>query len=219
MRSLLGWLLLTCAATLAPVTRVRTRTMNDAEIMRRASEVGPLVRAFSAARGSRRGGGVSTLDVADAAEAKKAAQVLVDKRQKLSGTVLVAQRTAAPRDLVGFALVSDDLLDTMAVAVPERGRGVGAQLVDAAADASRRAGNSELLVEVESFNGKGRAFFEGQGFASTGEKRGALSILARPLPFRPPVLAAAALVLAGAAVQSPDRVAEIAVVVRNLVAG
>lgn len=88
MRSLLGWLLLTCAATLAPVTRVRTRTMNDAEIMRRASEVGPLVRAFSAARGSRRGGGVSTLDVADAAEAKKAAQVLVDKRQKLSGTVL-----------------------------------------------------------------------------------------------------------------------------------
>ena len=74
-------------------------------------------------------------------------------------------------------------------------------------------------MEVESFNGKGRAFFEGQGFASTGKKRGALSILARPLPFRPPVLAAAALVLAGAAVQSPDRVAEIAVVVRNLVAG
>ena len=151
-----------CAAALAPraaalapqKTRVRTRRMQDDEILRRADEVGPLVRSFGASRGSRRGGG-GTIDAVDAATLRRAAEELVGKRQKFDGSVIVATRAAAPRDLVGFALMNDDTLETLAVAVPERGRGVGASLVDAASEASRRAGNGELLVEVESFNGKG----------------------------------------------------------------
>ena len=45
-----------------------------------------------------------------------------------------------------------------------------------------------MLVEVEPQNGRGRNFFEGLGFESTGERRGTLAVLAKPLPWRPPPL-------------------------------
>ena len=45
-----------------------------------------------------------------------------------------------------------------------------------------------MLVEVEPQNGRGRNFFEGLGFESTGERRGTLAVLSKPLPWRPPAL-------------------------------
>ena len=161
--------------------------MSDGEILRRSAEVGPLVRAFSVGQRGR-GSGVSTLNVAEASALKAATDELIAKRKKCDGRVIVAQRSAAPRDLVGFALVNDDVLETVAVAVDERGRGVGAQLVDAAGALASSGGNDELLVEVEPQNGRGRNFFEGLGFESTGERRGTLAVLAKPLPWRPPPL-------------------------------
>lgn len=174
---------LACGAALAP-TRVRTSVMSDGEILRRSAEVGPLVRAFSVGQRGR-GSGVSTLDVAEASALAKAADELIAKRKGCGGKVIVAQRKAAPKDLVGFALVHDDVLKTVAVAVDERGCGVGAQLVDAAG-ALASGGSGALLVEVEPQNKRGRAFFEGLGFESTGERRGTLAVLAKPLPRRPP---------------------------------
>lgn len=174
---------LACGAALAP-TRVRTSVMSDGEILRRSAEVGPLVRAFSVGQRGR-GSGVSTLDVAEASALAKAADELIAKRKGCGGKVIVAQRKAAPKDLVGFALVHDDVLKTIAVAVDERGCGVGAQLVDAAG-ALASGGSGALLVEVEPQNKRGRAFFEGLGFESTGERRGTLAVLAKPLPRRPP---------------------------------
>ena len=165
-------------------TRVRTRVMSDGEILRRSAEVGPLVRAFSVGQRGR-GSGVSTLNVAEASALKAATDELIAKRQKCDGSVIVAQKSG---NLVGFALVNDDVLETVAVAVDERGRGVGAQLVDAAGALASSGGNDELLVEVEPQNGRGRNFFEGLGFASTGERRGTLAILSKPLPWRPPAL-------------------------------
>ena len=173
--------------TALPATRVRTRVMTDGEILRRSAEVGPLVRAFSVGQRGR-GSGVSTLNVAEASALKAATDELIAKRKKCDGRVIVAQRSAAPKDLVGFALVNDDILETVAVAVDERGRGVGAQLVDAAGALASSGGNDELLVEVEPQNGRGRNFFEGLGFESTGERRGTLAVLAKPLPWRPPAL-------------------------------
>jgi len=131
---------------------------------------------------------VSTLNVAEASALKAATDELIAKRKKCDGRVIVAQRSAAPKDLVGFALVNDDVLETVAVAVDERGRGVGAQLVDAAGALASSGGNDELLVEVEPQNGRGRNFFEGLGFESTGERRGTLAVLSKPLPWRPPPL-------------------------------
>jgi len=190
--------LLACTTALTPTpgrtrdaaltqTRVRTRVMSDGEILRRSAEVGPLVRAFSVGQRGR-GSGVSTLNVAEASALKAATDELIAKRKKCDGRVIVAQRSAAPRDLVGFALVNDDVLETVAVAVDERGRGVGAQLVDAAGALASSGGNDELLVEVEPQNGRGRNFFEGLGFESTGERRGTLAVLSKPLPWRPPPL-------------------------------
>ena len=164
--------LLACTTALTPTrvrtrdaaltqTRVRTRVMSDGEILRRSAEVGPLVRAFSVGQRGR-GSGVSTLNVAEASALKAATDELIAKRQKCDGSVIVAQKN---RQLVGFALVNDDVLETVAVAVDERGRGVGAQLVDAAGALASGAGNGELLVEVEPQNGRGRNFFEGLGFA------------------------------------------------------
>ena len=173
--------------TALPATRVRTRVMNDGEILKRSAEVGPLVRAFSVGQRGR-GSGVSTLNVAEASALKAATDELIAKRKKCDGRVIVAQRSAAPKDLVGFALVNDDILETVAVAVDERGRGVGAQLVDAAGALASSGGNDELLVEVEPQNGRGRNFFEGLGFESTGERRGTLAVLSKPLPWRPPAL-------------------------------
>ena len=173
--------------TALPATRVRTRVMTDGEILRRSAEVGPLVRAFSVGQRGR-GSGVSTLNVAEASALKAATDELIAKRKKCDGRVIVAQRSAAPKDLVGFALVNDDILETVAVAVDERGRGVGAQLVDAAGALASSGGNDELLVEVEPQNGRGRNFFEGLGFESTGERRGTLAVLSKPLPWRPPPL-------------------------------
>ncbi len=161
--------------------------MNDGEILRRSAEVGPLVRAFSVGQRGR-GSGVSTLNVAEASALKAATDELIAKRKQCDGRVIVAQRSAAPRDLVGFALVNDDILETVAVAVDERGRGVGAQLVDAAGALASGAGNDELLVEVEPQNGRGRNFFEGLGFESTGERRGTLAVFSKQLPWRPPAL-------------------------------
>jgi len=161
--------------------------MSDGEILRRSTEVGPLVRAFSVGQRGR-GSGVSTLNVAEASALKAATDELIAKRKQCDGRVIVAQRSAAPRDLVGFTLVNDDILETVAVAVDERGRGVGAQLVDAAGALASGAGNGELLVEVEPQNGRGRNFFEGLGFESTGERRGTLAVLSKPLPWRPPSL-------------------------------
>ena len=158
--------------------------MSDGEILRRSAEVGPLVRAFSVGQRGR-GSGVSTLNVAEASALKAATDELIAKRQKCDGSVIVAQKD---RTLVGFALVNDDVLETVAVAVDERGRGVGAQLVDAAGALVSSGGNDELLVEVEPQNGRGRNFFEGLGFASTGERRGTLAVLSKPLPWRPPAL-------------------------------
>ena len=149
--------------------------------------MGPLVRAFSVGQRGR-GSGVSTLNVAEASALKAATDELIAKRKQCDGRVIVAQRSAAPRDLVGFALVNDDILETVAVAVDERGRGVGAQLVDAAGALASGAGNDELLVEVEPQNGRGRNFFEGLGFESTGERRGTLAVLSKQLPWRPPAL-------------------------------
>ena len=188
--------LLACTTALTPTpgrtrdaaltqTRVRTRIMNDGEILRRSAEVGPLVRAFSVGQRGR-GSGVSTLNVAEASALKAATDELIAKRQKCDGSVIVAQK--ARGTLVGFALVNDDVLETVAVAVDERGRGVGAQLVDAAGALASSGGNGELLVEVEPQNGRGRNFFEGLGFESTGERRGTLAVLAKPLPWRPPPL-------------------------------
>ena len=188
--------LLACTTALAPTpgrtrdaaltqTRVRTRVMSDGEILRRSAEVGPLVRAFSVGQRGR-GSGVSTLNVAEASALKAATDELIAKRQKCDGSVIVAQK--ARGTLVGFALVNDDVLETVAVAVDERGRGVGAQLVDAAGALASSGGNGELLVEVEPQNGRGRNFFEGLGFESTGERRGTLAVLAKPLPWRPPAL-------------------------------
>ena len=128
---------------------------------------------------------MSTLNVAEASALKAATDELIAKRQKCDGSVIVAQKN---RQLVGFALVNDDVLETVAVAVDERGRGVGAQLVDAAGALASSGGNDELLVEVEPQNGRGRNFFEGLGFASTGERRGTLAVLSKPLPWRPPSL-------------------------------
>jgi ribosomal protein S18 acetylase RimI-like enzyme len=187
--------LLACTTALTPTpgrtrdaaltqTRVRTRVMTDGEILRRSAEVGPLVRAFSVGQRGR-GSGVSTLNVAEASALKAATDELIAKRQKCDGSVIVAQKN---RQLVGFALVNDDVLETVAVAVDERGRGVGAQLVDAAGALASSGGNDELLVEVEPQNGRGRNFFEGLGFASTGERRGTLAVLSKPLPWRPPAL-------------------------------
>ena len=187
--------LLACTSALTPTpgrtrdaaltqTRVRTRIMSDGEILRRSAEVGPLVRAFSVGQRGR-GSGVSTLNVAEASALKAATDELIAKRQKCDGSVIVAQKN---RQLVGFALVNDDVLETVAVAVDERGRGVGAQLVDAAGALASSGGNDELLVEVEPQNGRGRNFFEGLGFASTGERRGTLAVLSKPLPWRPPSL-------------------------------
>ena len=187
--------LLACTTALTPTrvrtrdaaltqTRVRTRVMSDGEILRRSAEVGPLVRAFSVGQRGR-GSGVSTLNVAEASALKAATDELIAKRQKCDGSVIVAQKN---RQLVGFALVNDDVLETVAVAVDERGRGVGAQLVDAAGALASSGGNDELLVEVEPQNGRGRNFFEGLGFASTGERRGTLAVLSKPLPWRPPAL-------------------------------
>ena len=65
---------------------------------------------------------------------------------------------------------------------------MGAQLVDAAGALASSGGNDELLVEVEPQNGRGRNFFEGLGFESTGERRGTLAVLSKPLPWRPPAL-------------------------------
>ena len=178
--------LLACTSALTE-TRVRTRVINDGEMLRRSAEVGPLVRAFSVGQRGR-GSGVSTLNVAEASALKAATDELIAKRKKCDGRVIVAQRSAAPRDLVGFALVNDDILETVAVAVDERGCGVGAQLVDAAGALASGAGNDELLVEVEPQNGRGRNFFEGLGFESTGERRGTLAVLSKPLPWRPPAL-------------------------------
>ena len=147
--------------------------------------MGPLVRAFSVGQRGR-GSGVSTLNVAEASALKAATDELIAKRQKCDGSVIVAQK--ARGTLVGFALVNDDVLETVAVAVDERGRGVGAQLVDAAGALASSGGNDELLVEVEPQNGRGRNFFEGLGFGSTGERRGTLAVLSKPLPWRPPPL-------------------------------
>ena len=188
--------LLACTTALTPTpgrtrdaaltqTRVRTRVMSDGEILRRSAEVGPLVRAFSVGQRGR-GSGVSTLNVAEASALKAATDELIAKRQKCDGSVIVAQK--ARGTLVGFALVNDDVLETVAVAVDERGRGVGAQLVDAAGALASSGGNGELLVEVEPQNGRGRNFFEGLGFESTGERRGTLAVLSKPLPWRPPPL-------------------------------
>ena len=188
--------LLACTTALTPTpgrtrdaaltqTRVRTRVMSDGEILRRSAEVGPLVRAFSVGQRGR-GSGVSTLNVAEASALKAATDELIAKRQKCDGSVIVAQK--ARGTLVGFALVNDDVLETVAVAVDERGRGVGAQLVDAAGALASSGGNGELLVEVEPQNGRGRNFFEGLGFESTGERRGTLAVLSKPLPWRPPAL-------------------------------
>ena len=129
---------------------------------------------------------MSTLNVAEASALKAATDELIAKRQKCDGSVIVAQK--ARGTLVGFALVNDDVLETVAVAVDERGRGVGAQLVDAAGALASSGGNDELLVEVEPQNGRGRNFFEGLGFESTGERRGTLAVLSKPLPWRPPAL-------------------------------
>jgi ribosomal protein S18 acetylase RimI-like enzyme len=178
--------LIACTSALTE-TRVRTRVINDGEILRRSAEVGPLVRAFSVGQRGR-GSGVSTLNVAEASALKAATYELIAKRKKCDGRVIVAQRSAAPRDLVGFALVNDDVLETVSVAVDERGRGVGAQLVDAAGALASGAGNGELLVEVEPQNGRGRNFFEGLGFEITGERRGTLAVLSKSLPWRPPPL-------------------------------
>ena len=188
--------LLACTNALAPrrvrtrdaaltQTRVRTRVMSDGEILRRSAEVGPLVRAFSVGQRGR-GSGVSTLNVAEASALQAATDELIAKRKKCDGSVIVAQK--ARGTLVGFALVNDDVLETVAVAVDERGRGVGAQLVDAAGALASSGGNDELLVEVEPQNGRGRDFFEGLGFEKTGERRGTLAVLAKPLPWRPPPL-------------------------------
>ena len=188
--------LLACTTALTPTpgrtrdaaltqTRVRTRIMSDGEILRRSAEVGPLVRAFSVGQRGR-GSGVSTLNVAEASALKAATDELIAKRKKCDGSVIVAQK--ARGTLVGFALVNDDVLETVAVAVDERGRGVGAQLVDAAGALASSGGNDELLVEVEPQNGRGRNFFEGLGFESTGERRGTLAVLSKPLPWRPPPL-------------------------------
>eukprot|EP00629_Pelagomonadales_sp_RCC1024_P006532 CAMPEP_0119266796 /NCGR_PEP_ID=MMETSP1329-20130426/5163_1 /TAXON_ID=114041 /ORGANISM="Genus nov. species nov., Strain RCC1024" /LENGTH=238 /DNA_ID=CAMNT_0007266695 /DNA_START=198 /DNA_END=914 /DNA_ORIENTATION=+ len=190
-------LLVLARADALRTVRVRTRPMSDQEIMTRCDEMGPLVRSFGAQRGSIKGGGTTALTINE--NARGAAQELVTKRAKTGGAVLVAQRRAAPRDLVGFAIVNPEtrILETVSVGVAERGRGVGAALVDAAGEYSRGKGAPELLVEVESRNDGGRKFFEGQGFASTGERRGSLSILSKPLPRRLPV-AAIALGLAAA---------------------
>ena len=176
--------------TALPATRVRTRVINDGEMLRRSAEVGPLVRAFSVGQRGR-GSGVSTLNVAEASALQAATDELIAKRKKCDGSVIVAQNG---RNLVGFALVNDDILETVAVAVDERGRGVGAQLVDAAGALASGAGNDELLVEVEPQNGRGRNFFEGLGFESTGERRGTLAVLSKPLPWRPPSLLVSAVV-------------------------
>ena len=100
--------LLACTTALTPTpgrtrdaaltqTRVRTRVMSDGEILRRSAEVGPLVRAFSVGQRGR-GSGVSTLNVAEASALKAATDELIAKRKKCDGRVIVAQRSAAPRE-------------------------------------------------------------------------------------------------------------------------
>jgi hypothetical protein len=100
--------------------------------------------------------------------------------------LLIAQRRVYPRDLVGFAVLKgNNVLENVAVVVPERGRGVGDALLVAAETFAAGRGASQLEVEVEAFNGKGLRFFESRGFILNGLSRGDIRTLAKPLPKRP----------------------------------
>ena len=145
---------------------------------------GPLVRAFSVGQRGR-GSGVSTLNVAEASALQAATDESIAKRKKCDGSVIVAQKN---KQLVGFALVNDDVLETVAVAVDERG-GASAR--------SSSTPRGRWRVPVAMTNCWWRSSPR-MGAAATSSKvwvlrapvnaEVPLAVLAKPLPRRPPAL-------------------------------
>ncbi|KAJ1463497.1 hypothetical protein M885DRAFT_503888 [Pelagophyceae sp. CCMP2097] len=167
----------------AKVTKVDVRQMTDVEAIQRAGEICLLVRAFSTQRGGP-GSAVKPPNFDGAENARRATEGLLKKKGG-AGALLIAQRAAYPRDLVGFALLKDtNVLENVAVLVPERGRGVGESLLAAAEAFAVQRGAGKLVVEVEAFNGKGLRFFQAKGFVLNGQTRGDIRSLAKALPRR-----------------------------------
>jgi [ribosomal protein S18]-alanine N-acetyltransferase len=59
----------------------------------------------------------------------------------------------------------------LAVAPGERGRGIGAMLLDAALAEGRRLGTKEMFLEVRSTNARARQLYDSRGFIEVGRRK------------------------------------------------
>lgn len=88
---------------------------------------------------------------------------------------LVAEHTASAR-VAGFAVVSltppESELETIAVSVEFRRRGLARQLLEALAEAIRREGVCMTLLEVRASNEEAQAFYRAMGFVEAGRRPG-----------------------------------------------
>jgi ribosomal-protein-alanine acetyltransferase len=92
----------------------------------------------------------------------------------MPGTVALVM-TAADQPMAYF--LAREILGTAEVlnlaVVPEfRGRGLGAELLDAGLSAVRARGGSEVFLEVRASNAVAQALYAGRGFRTEGRRRG-----------------------------------------------
>jgi [ribosomal protein S18]-alanine N-acetyltransferase len=73
--------------------------------------------------------------------------------------------------VVAWFAAGEGEIANLAVAPAERGRGLGAMLLEAALAEGRRLGATETFLEVRSTNVRARQLYESRGFAEVGRRR------------------------------------------------
>ena len=86
---------------------------------------------------------------------------------------VVAEDGAALVGYAGLAVVGNQAdVQTIAVATPAQGMGLGRQLLDVLLDEARRRGATEVLLEVRADNEVAQALYRRAGFERIGIRRG-----------------------------------------------
>lgn len=89
------------------------------------------------------------------------------------GSLVPAAEAPGPAGLVLWRRIFDEAeILTIAVLPPWRRRGVGARLLDAAMDASRRAGGRTMFLEAAADNVAALGLYASRGFARVGLRKG-----------------------------------------------
>ena len=73
--------------------------------------------------------------------------------------------------VVAWFAAGEGEIANLAVAPSERGRGIGATLLDAALAEGRRLGTKEMFLEVRSTNVRARQLYDSRGFIEVGRRK------------------------------------------------